>query len=91
MATKPTKTSTVKAKSAKVEKTTAPKVSRARKSDVMSDVVHSDAQTMQSGGAPTPARDDIAVRAYARFEARGFQHGHDVEDWLAAERELTTG
>jgi hypothetical protein len=84
MATKPTKTSSVKAKSAKSEKTTAPKVSRARKSDVVSDV-----QPVQSGMIPTPAHDEIAMRAYARFAARGFQHGHDVEDWLAAERELT--
>jgi hypothetical protein len=86
MATKPTKTSTVKAKSTKAaEKTTAPKVSRARKSDVVSGVV----QTMRSGDIRTPGRDEIAARAYARFAARGFQHGSDVEDWLAAERELT--
>jgi hypothetical protein len=32
---------------------------------------------------------DIAERAYGRFEARGFEHGHDVEDWLEAERELS--
>ena len=81
MATKSTKTSTVKARSA--EKTTAPKVSRARKSDApaaaMTDV------------APTsaPAHDAIAVRAFERFAARGYQHGFDVEDWLAAERELS--
>ena len=30
----------------------------------------------------------IAARAYERFLQRGGQHGHDVEDWLAAEREL---
>jgi hypothetical protein len=30
----------------------------------------------------------IALRAYQRWEARGFAHGFDVEDWLAAEREL---
>jgi hypothetical protein len=28
---------------------------------------------------------EIAVEAYFLFEARGFAHGHDVEDWLAAE------
>jgi hypothetical protein len=82
MATKPTKTSSVKAKSAKTEKTTAPKVSRARKSDVV------DVQAVQSGVGPTPAFDQIAVRAYERFAERGYQHGFDVEDWLAAEREL---
>ena len=32
----------------------------------------------------------IAARAYERFLARGGEHGHDVEDWLASERELAT-
>ena len=32
--------------------------------------------------------DRIAARAYERFLARGGEHGHDVEDWLAAEAEL---
>ncbi len=30
---------------------------------------------------------DVAARAYERFLARGGEHGHDVEDWLAAEAE----
>jgi hypothetical protein len=30
----------------------------------------------------------IRRRAYELFEARGNQPGHDVEDWLKAEREL---
>jgi DUF2934 family protein len=30
---------------------------------------------------------DIARRAYDHFTRRGGQHGHDVDDWLAAERE----
>jgi len=32
--------------------------------------------------------DQIAARAYQRFVERGCEHGHDVEDWVAAEREL---
>jgi Protein of unknown function (DUF2934) len=32
--------------------------------------------------------DAIAQRAYALYRARGGQDGHDVEDWLQAEREL---
>ena len=32
--------------------------------------------------------DAIAQRAYALYLARGCQEGHDVEDWLQAEREL---
>jgi hypothetical protein len=31
---------------------------------------------------------DIACYAYALHVARGFEHGHDVDDWLQAEREL---
>ena len=32
--------------------------------------------------------EDIAIRAYHLFEARGRKHGHDREDWLAAEAEF---
>jgi len=32
---------------------------------------------------------EIARRAYALYEERGGEHGHDVDDWLQAERELT--
>ena len=31
---------------------------------------------------------DIALRAYHLYFARGCEHGHDVDDWLKAEREL---
>lgn len=31
---------------------------------------------------------EIARRAYERYEARGHEHGHDLDDWLAAEAEL---
>ena len=30
----------------------------------------------------------IALAAYFKAEARGFEPGHELEDWLAAEREL---
>jgi ribosomal protein L7/L12 len=30
----------------------------------------------------------VAAIAYRRFLARGGEHGHDVEDWLAAEAEV---
>ena len=32
---------------------------------------------------------DIALRAYALFIQRGGVHGHDLEDWLVAERQLS--
>jgi hypothetical protein len=34
---------------------------------------------------------DVARRAYQLYERRGGEHGHDVDDWLQAERELRSG
>jgi hypothetical protein len=39
-----------------------------------------------SNGCPT--EQEIAARAYAIFLERGATDGHDLEDWLQAEREL---
>jgi len=36
----------------------------------------------------TVAHSDIARLAFERYCLRGGQHGHDVDDWLQAEREL---
>jgi hypothetical protein len=71
MATRTSKTSTVKAKS---NKTSAPKLGRARK--------------VTAGTATMASNEEIAARAYERFCARGYVHGFDVDDWLAAERDL---
>ena len=48
------------------------------------------APTLQRAPAAAlaPAAEAIAARAFDHFVARGAQHGHDVEDWLCAEREL---
>jgi hypothetical protein len=35
-----------------------------------------------------PIRDAIATWAYERFLSRGGEHGHDLDDWLAAEHEF---
>ena len=32
--------------------------------------------------------EQVAVAAYFKAEARGFEPGHELEDWLAAEREV---
>ena len=32
--------------------------------------------------------EEIAQRAYALYEARGREDGHDLDDWLQAELEL---
>jgi hypothetical protein len=75
MATKTTKSTIVKSKPAT---TTAPKISRARKGDTAGDA--NAVMTMHA---------EVARRAYELYIARGYQHGHDVEDWLRAEAELT--
>jgi hypothetical protein len=38
-----------------------------------------------------PTTEQIAGRAYELFLARGAEHGHDVDDWTQAERELRSG
>lgn len=35
-----------------------------------------------------PTQDDIARRSYEIFLERGGEHGHDVEHWVQAERDL---
>jgi hypothetical protein len=47
--------------------------------------------TDDTTGTQPNSSDDIARRAYERFRARGEEHGHDQEDWFAAERELRDG
>ncbi len=37
----------------------------------------------------TVPRDEIARRAYELYLNRGQEDGHDLEDWLRAEREIT--
>ena len=41
-----------------------------------------------TNGRANVAEHDIARRAYDLYLARGCEHGHDVDDWLQAEREL---
>lgn len=36
-----------------------------------------------------PTEEQIARRAYALYLARGSENGHDVDDWLAAEKDLS--
>lgn len=43
-----------------------------------------------AGRIPTPEQRLKMIReaAYYRYVARGYEHGHDLEDWLAAEAEI---
>jgi hypothetical protein len=40
---------------------------------------------------PVATEERIARLAYERFQSRGGEHGHDQDDWLAAEREVLGG
>jgi Protein of unknown function (DUF2934) len=45
--------------------------------------------TKYTGDVEPPSQDEIARLAYHFYEARGRRDGQDVNDWLAAEQELT--
>jgi len=45
--------------------------------------------TKFTGGLEPPSRDEIARLAYHLYVTRGRRDGQDVDDWLAAEQELT--
>lgn len=40
------------------------------------------------GAAFVPSADEVACRAYLKFQNQGASDGHDVTHWLAAETEL---
>jgi hypothetical protein len=42
-----------------------------------------------AGATRRPGSDDIRRRAFELFMERGGRHGHDLEDWLKAEQELS--
>ena len=35
-----------------------------------------------------PGQDEVARRAYELYQTRGAESGHELEDWLQAEREV---
>jgi hypothetical protein len=39
----------------------------------------------------SPSEDDIRKRAYELYVARGGESGHDLDDWLRAECEVSGG
>ncbi len=49
------------------------------------------AESTSTRPASAPTIEQIAVRAYEIFIARGAQHGRDQEDWYQAENELRLG
>lgn len=49
------------------------------------------APTAAAALSPEERHRRIAEAAYLRAAARGFAPGHELDDWLAAERELDAG
>jgi len=45
----------------------------------------------KSEAPPLPSQEDIARRAHEISVARGGEPGHELDDWLQAERELSAG
>ena len=41
-------------------------------------------------GSQVLVEDAIRERAHQLFEERGFEHGHDLDDWLQAEAEIAS-
>lgn len=48
-----------------------------------------DWEETQMNDGKLPTAEQIERRAYELYLERGREDGHDLEDWLAAERELT--
>lgn len=45
--------------------------------------------TKSSAPNQRPSQDEIAIRAHEKYLERGAIEGHDFDDWLQAELELT--
>jgi hypothetical protein len=58
-------------------------------SDIAARITGEGSMAKYTGGRDGPSRDEIAELAYQFYEKRGRREGHDVDDWLSAERQLT--
>ena len=61
-----------------------PKTTESKKKTTTAPALVSDS----ANDSPRVSTSDIALKAFAYYCERGYQHGADVEDWLRAEREL---
>ncbi|MBK5968916.1 MULTISPECIES: DUF2934 domain-containing protein [Thiorhodovibrio] len=60
-----------------------------RKRKSMQATANAWADNFDPPGDDRPAQDEkIAELAYLKAQGRGFEAGHEMEDWLAAEAEL---
>ena len=58
-------------------------------SDIGARITGEGSMAKYTGGRTSPTRDEIGRLAYHFYETRGRRDGHDVDDWLSAEQELT--
>src|SRR5262245_40091273 len=58
-------------------------------SDIAAALAGEGMMTKDTGVPDRPSRDEVARLAYHFYETRGRHDGHDVDDWLSAEQELT--
>ena len=49
------------------------------------------ADDARAGARKNPIAGDIELRAYQIYLQRGAAHGHDIDDWLRAERQVLDG
>ena len=61
---------------------------RKDRSKTVSSKVTTKNTTLRPDPSRLPGHDEVAALAYALFLRNGAQHGHDLDHWLAAEREL---
>jgi|SRR5579871_2469041 hypothetical protein len=78
-------TTAVETASQTVETTAAESMSAARKSTGRPAIVKNDTR---ASVVPINLDDEIRRLAYLLSERRGFEPGHEAEDWLTAEREI---
>jgi hypothetical protein len=45
-------------------------------------------ESVKTSAADSQRLEEIRIRAYEIYMERGWQPGHDLDDWLQAEREL---
>ena len=57
-------------------------------SDIAAAITGEQLTTKHTGGREGPFPGEIARLAYYFYEMRGRRDGHDVDDWVSAEREL---
>ena len=46
-------------------------------------------EAVNTSAVDSPCLEEIRIRAYEIYMERGGQTGHDLDDWLQAERELS--